>query len=525
MIGLAHPGRSWLVAIAALMLGASACTDGPAPTASAPTTESTPSTPTTAITQDEAASLAPDVEARLATLADSGFSGVVVVDDQGATTTRAFGLAERETGTPVETDTVFDIGSITKQFTGAAILRLEMDGLLSVDDRLGDHLDGLTAAQDDITLHQLLTHTAGLPGALGPDYDPVGRDEFIELVAASPLRGEPGSTFEYSNPGYSLLAAVIEGVTGGSYETYLRDALFVPAGMNDTGYVLPDWNGVTIAVGYDAPSGDNEGRPNELPWADDGPYWHLRGNGGILSTAGDMLRWHHALIGDDILDEAAKDAYYAEHVSEAPGAPSFYGYGWTTLPESAGARLITHNGGNGIFFADFLRFPDDDLAIYVATNSTTEENELVAFEIADLLLGTNFSAQMGGNDDLCGFNSLGPDRLPDAPDIAELPPTETGQAVRAFVDVIASGDDASRREFAVDHVDAVLTGGAPPDAVAAELLLLQDELAGFDIVRLQQSDPLRFHLLMESAEETVLVSLGATESTPRLIGCLAIAYS
>jgi CubicO group peptidase (beta-lactamase class C family) len=223
-----------------------------------------------------------------------------------------------------------------------------------------------------------------LVDCLGADDERVDRDQYLRLVAETPLVRPPGTGYGYSNVGYSLLAAVIEVVTGDSYETYLHDALFEPAGMASTGYVLPDFDPQDVAVGY---VGDEAmGRPNEQPWADDGPYWNLRGNGGILSTAEDMYRWHLALLGDDVLDEASKAALYARHTREGPGADSFYGYGWALIPTGNGSWLVTHNGGNGIFFADFLRFLDEDITIFLATNAARRRDEDAAYRLAAAML-------------------------------------------------------------------------------------------------------------------------------------------
>lgn len=327
------------------------------------------------------------VEDAVAELAGDGFSGVVLVDVGAETLVEGIGFADREAGIANGRDTVFDIGSLTKQFTAAAILRLEMDGVLSVEDELGRHVEGLPPAMSTITLHQLLTHTAGLPDVLGDDYEPIGRAEFVDLVARTPLVREPGSEHAYSNVGYSLLAAVIELSTGGSYEAYLREALFVPAGMHDTGYVLADFDRDEVAVGYDGDTAT--GRPDELPWADDGPYWHLRGNGGLLSTASDMHRWHEALLGDDVLDDDAKEKLYHRHTSEGPGADTFYGYGWAIFPTGRDTWLVTHNGGNGIFLADFLRFLDEDITIFLASNAARGRDEDAAFALAEAAVAMN----------------------------------------------------------------------------------------------------------------------------------------
>jgi CubicO group peptidase (beta-lactamase class C family) len=144
---------------------------------------------------------------------------------------------------------------------------------------------------------------------------------------ASELRTRPGARYYYSNLGYSLLAAIIEKASGTGYEDYLAQELFAPAGMTQTGYVLPDWNPDAVAVEYDAQDRP-QGRPDDHPWATDGPYWNLRGNGGLLSTAGDLGRWLLALEGDDVLDERAKADLFRPRVLEEPGGETRYAYGW-----------------------------------------------------------------------------------------------------------------------------------------------------------------------------------------------------
>ena len=481
--------------------------------------------PTTTLRNEtQAGTLTQPVEARLSELADSGFNGLVAVGHQGTDTIRAFGTSDRSAGDSVAEDTIFDIGSITKQFTAAGILRLQMDGLLSVDDPVGDYVDGLAPEQRSITLHQLLSHTSGLNGTIGADYDPVDLEDFVELVAQSGLRSDPGAVFEYSNVGYSLLAATIESVSGVSYEQYLADAIFEPAGMTETGYVLPDWDQSRVAVGYDPASGDDRGRPNELPWAPDGPYWHLRGNGGLLSSAQDMLNWGKALAGDDVLDQDAKDAYFAPHVDEGTGTGSAYAYGWTVFEPDSGAKIITHNGGNGIFFADYLLVPDEDLVVYMATNSEDVDNEFIAFEIADLLLGTDYRTAIGGAVDSCGFTPLSPTSLPDGEVLEEFPETDAGQTVEAFVEVTVGGDAANRESFAADHVDPALSGGAPAAAVAGELAAIGGELGDYELVSTMSSSDTTFHLLFESSEGQVLVSVGTSAATPDKVQCLAVSY-
>ncbi len=367
----------------------------PVVTETAPPTTAAPPPETKPNIDEVVAEEVDAVDEYLNQLESSGFGGVVAIREGSDITSRAYGIADRENAVPIDTETVFDIGSITKQFTAAAILRLEMDGRLSVDDQLGQHVPGLPEDKAAITLHQLLTHTSGVPNALGPDDQPIGRDHFLALAGVAPLLHEPGDQYLYSNVGYALLAAVIEFETGGSYEAYLRSAVLSPAGMFDTGYVLPNWDGHTIAVGYRHPRGDRFGRPNEQAWDVDGPYWNLHGNGGLLSTAFDMLAWDEALSNDEVLDSIAKEKFFAPHVLDGPDEGVHYGYGWEVIPTPMGTPIITHAGTNHVFFAHFLRFPDQDVTIYMATNSLEDGHGNIAFDVANHVLDGALEVMFG----------------------------------------------------------------------------------------------------------------------------------
>jgi CubicO group peptidase (beta-lactamase class C family) len=297
-----------------------------------------------------------------------GFSGVLLVAQDGRVIlAKGYGMANRENKIPVTADTVMCIGSITKQFTGAAILKLQTQGKLRVNDPITRYFKEVPADKTGITLHHLLTHSAGFADELGGDYQAIGRDDFIRLALKSTLRSKPGERYHYSNVGFSLLGAIIEIVTGQSYERYLHDQLFVPAGMTKTGYVLPRWAPNELAHGY-LRNGKDWGTMRDKPWDADGPYWHLRANGGILSTAGDMYRWHLALLGETVLPQSAKDMYFKPHIPEGPRGGSHYGYGWVIDRTPRGTTVITHNGGNGIFAADCYRYIDDNVFLFIASN-------------------------------------------------------------------------------------------------------------------------------------------------------------
>ena len=298
------------------------------------------------------------IDQYLSSLIEFGFSGSVLLADKGVLH-KGYGVADVARQKPVTTETVFDIGSLTKQFTAAAIMKLEMAGKLSTSDPMNKYLPDVPVDKAQITLHHLLTHTAGLGMYSGGDYDVSLRDETVSRILATPLQTKPGEAFSYSNPGYSLLAAIIERVSGEAYETFLRSKLFEPAGMHMTGYRLPRWEGAQLARGY--MDTRERGTPLDHRWAESGPYWNLFGNGGMLSTTGDLHKWAQALKGDEILSTAAKEKLFTPALKN-------YAYGWR-VAESSHGRHISHGGDsdNG-FSANFNMYPERDAVVIVLTN-------------------------------------------------------------------------------------------------------------------------------------------------------------
>jgi CubicO group peptidase (beta-lactamase class C family) len=323
-----------------------------------------------------------DTKAYLSRLERLGFSGVVLVAEAGEPViAEGYGLADRERGTRWAPTTVATIGSITKQFTAAGILALQEKGLLSVRDPLGKHFTGVPADKASITLHHLLTHSSGIVDPEGiDDFDPIDRDAYVRRVLEAALAFAPGERYAYSNANFSLLGAVIEQLTGQSYEAAMRELVFAPAGLEETGYSGPAWPQERLAQGY---TGDERwGTVLERPMAADGPYWALRANGGIHSTAMDMLRWSQALLDVRVLAPESREALWTPFVDESNGdGESFYGYGWSVVEPMPDVRVVTHNGGNTIFFADLAIIPSRGVVAFLQTNVVRD------FRVANRLLG------------------------------------------------------------------------------------------------------------------------------------------
>lgn len=355
-------GRQVVGRLAAVLLSATlltSCTSAGLP-------EASPSTSTPADVVDK------QISRQLRKTLPSGASGSLVAARADELIHCAgFGMADREAGIRADCDTAYDVMSMTKQFTAAAILKLEMLGELHVQQRIGAFFADVPKDKTAITVHQLLTHTSGLVESLGGDYGPLTRDDFVSEALATPLAARPGAAYRYSNVGYSLLAAIIEKVSGMGYEEFLAEQLFSPAGMTSTGYVLPHWAPHQVAVEYDA-RGRSRGTPLDHPWGADGPYWNLLGNGGILSTARDMFRWHVALDGDQVLDAQAKRQLFRPYVREEPGGDTFYGYGWVIVDTGFGT-IAVHDGGNSWSYGEVLELLDQDAFVFWVTNQVKSD--------------------------------------------------------------------------------------------------------------------------------------------------------
>jgi CubicO group peptidase (beta-lactamase class C family) len=310
-------------------------------------------------------SLGKTIDRYLTRVTPFGFSGAVLVAKEGKIVlNKGYGMAIDGEGVPNSSETVFSVGSITKQFTAAAIMTLEMQGRLGTDDPISKYLKAVPDDKAGITLHHLLTHTSGLVRDVGGDYEVAHRDDTVMKILQQPLEFSPGERFEYTNVGYTLLAAIIETVSGMSYEEYLSAYLFRPSGMDYTGYRMPVWDDRVVAHWY------VEGRDNGTALDKLYPYWNLIGNGGVLSTTLDMYRWHLALCGNDILSEEAKAKLYRTELND-------YAYGWDVVDSPYG-RLIQHDGGSRLGnAAEIRRYIDAEVVTIVFCN---RDGEKVLFE-------------------------------------------------------------------------------------------------------------------------------------------------
>lgn len=323
---------------------------------------------------------------------NNGLLGAVLVVKEGEIIlSKGYGLANKEKKIPNTTTTVFDIGSVTKQFTATAILKLVQLNKLNINDPLSKFFHNLPDDKKSITIHQLLTHSAGLIDVIGEgDFDHIPTEPFFRELFATKLIYTPGTKYRYSNSGYSILARIIELVSRKEYEVFLNEYLFEPAGMYETGYLLPKWKNNVFAEGYQynvlnvGSTANRYQKEGEIPWI-------LKGNGGINSTIEDMFKWYKALKENKVLPKSLTEQLTTPYIAEDEEESSYYAYGWAITNSARNTKIISHNGSNGIFFFDFIWSLDEDLAILFVTNAFSRPIGGVAWILEKMLFDQSYN--------------------------------------------------------------------------------------------------------------------------------------
>jgi D-alanyl-D-alanine carboxypeptidase len=286
-----------------------------------------------------------------------------------------YGSANLEHGVRVTPQTVFQSGSMGKQFTAMAVMMLVEEGKLSLDDRLSKHLS-VPAKWSPITVRHLLTHTSGL-GDYPEDFSlqkNYTEDELLKMIAAQPLGFAPGEKWNYSNLGYVTLGILIHKVTGAFYGEFLQERIFGPLGMKNTRVINEPDIIPNRAAGYEL----KDGVLKNQEWV--APTVNMTADGSLYFTAEDIAKWDEALEAKKLLRPAGFEQMWTP-VQLNDGSTAPYGFGWGIHKTDSGRRILEH-GGEWQGFASYItRYPDDRLTVAILCNRAAADAAYIAKKI------------------------------------------------------------------------------------------------------------------------------------------------
>lgn len=319
---------------------------------------------------------------------EKNFSGgLLIVKDGKKIFSKGYGWADKEKKIPFTPNTLASIGSITKAFTATAIMKLAEQNKLSLTDKLNKFFPTVPPDKENITIHQLLTHSSGFHEFLkqdGGDYEIINTQDFLTRAFAEPLAFRPGEKAAYTNVGYSILGIIIEQLSKLDYEQYLKTNLLQPLEIKNIGYHYPTTSKNTIAIGYQ--NGKTWGTHQQhFEKAGGGPYWNLKANGGLEVTLNEMFLWVNSFTHHTILSESSIQKMFNPHiVEEGMDGKYFFGYGCNVSKSRRNTKLIDNGGSNGIYFARLIRLPEENLVFYMVTNESSVNTMMVLPNVTQL---------------------------------------------------------------------------------------------------------------------------------------------
>jgi len=347
--------------------------------------------PGRAVSQDTADQGPPQVAAsigqfvsQLMTSTEPG-GAVIVLKDGKVIFRKAYGMASLELGVKMEPDMVFAIGSLTKQFTAVAAVRLAEKGRLSLTDHLGKYFPDFPGSER-IQIRHLLTHSSGikdyipLPGFSSRMREDLSNEDVLEVVKKEPLEFPPGEKYSYSNSNFALAGAIIEKVTGQEYEKFLRETILIPLGLNHTGVINNTKVIPGLVNGYELTDG-------QIRKAGLMSYSYLHAAGGLCTNIDDLAKWNSALFGGQIISRASLVECLTPNKLNN-GQSSGMGIGWF-VDTLYGRPYLYHGGGIYGFVNHTLFLPEENLYVAVLRNfiNRSTDTRRIAEAIAGIVLG------------------------------------------------------------------------------------------------------------------------------------------
>ncbi len=322
----------------------------------------------------------------LTRMAAFGFSGAVVIEkDSRIILQKGYGFANREKQIPFTADTPYPVQSISKQFTAAAILKLEEQGKLKVEDPITKFFKDVPEDKKAVTLHHLLTNSSGLNDTYS-GANIFDRDQAVQAILNQPLGNSIGEKTVYSNDGFELLAAIVEMVAKQDFPKFVRRNFFIPARI-ETGGFQGEGHFWKTEVAHAYNSFADNGSPQFRK-----PDWDGYGAGDVVISANDLYKWELALRKGKVLSNGIKEKMFRPHSYFRP--KWHYGYGWFIIESDRGTTEFYHGGGDipRGYTASFTRYPSENMTIIIFTNEMIDEMgflRAVKEDITNIAFGKN----------------------------------------------------------------------------------------------------------------------------------------
>lgn len=409
------------------------------------------------------------IDGFLHSLSPQTFNGAVVLEKGGELIVgNGYGYALNSEKLPFTTKTVSNTAQLARQFTAAAILKLEAKQKLKLTDSLSRFFDDLPADKRGIQLIHLLKNTSGLPLDFREPESIRSKESFLDAVRSLPLIAVPGREYHYSEVAYRLLAAVVEAASGLDYELFLRQELFEPAGMYNTGYSLPDFQLIPQAKSNLA---NQDEEVLYLQYKKDARFlWHIMGSRGMLSNSEDLFRWMHMLLKGGLLPADALELL-GNASSSLPGENTAFGWAETSGP--GGAPVLMHQSSGNGFFAQLLYFPKEEVSLVLLANQVNGQVLNLGEQLLKVVVFPNYV----------------PSPLPYTEQkLVRLPQEEEARHVRALLQFIQEGDLRAAKKLVNEHYTAGFRAN----------VLEQKHLEALEKLRLQLG-----HSNLEKAEQNL----------------------
>lgn len=415
-------------------------------------------------------SLANRMDGFVQSLVPHTFNGALLLEVEGKLILKkGYGYARREDQLPFSTTTISPTAHLARQLTAAAILKLSASKALHLRDSLSLFFDDLPPEKKTIRLEQLLQHTSGLPLELKNPLEAKSKQAFLQAVWQSPLDFEPGLGYQFSTVAYRLLAAVVEQVSGQEYEAFIRKKLLKPAGMDRTGYLLPDFEDLPIAKSREAAQREEVfyRQPGEV----ESGLWHLKGSSGLLSNAEDMFRWEHSLLRGKLLPLEVRDRLWAPHDSLPDEA---HAYGWGLSQSILGTPMLVHESRENGFFCQMLYLPQERISLVLIANQMNLQVEQLGEQLVRMVLNPQFV----------------PSPLPFLDKyLVRLPLEEDARNVRTLVSYFQGDVSAVIPVLIEQTYSPDFKAGAPDRIHYAALASLRERLQGTRLEQIRQNWP------------------------------------